>query len=235
MEVSITQKRTVTLSAIDEPNLIPMFNAYAWAAVQYDQKQVLSSKSIPAISTTSFRRWFPEAGLMIDRGPTHYTLISTHKGGVVYHFIHGKPTALIDAGVVVRDSKGRFGSTQGYNTNNNLTTSEETLQITAQVTAMPKKLPGPQQFLLIRLLGMTVFQSRIIREWIKRLLVKLLITRKSPWPITNHRQIRLGLDLAIQDRIISAPGYHHEADIHNFVPIHMASQGYWQVQDEQKA
>ena len=234
MEVSIAEKRTVTLSAIDEPNLIPMFNAYAWAAAQYDQKQVINSKCIPATSTTSFRRWFPEAGLLIDRGTTHYSLVSTHKGGVVYHFIHGKPTALIDAGIVIRNSRGQFGSTQGYNTKNNLVTSKEMLQITAQVTAMPKKLPSPQQFLLIRLLGMTAFRSRTFREWIKRLLVKLLITRKNPWPVTNHRQIRLGLNLSIQDRIISAPGYHHEEDIHYFVPIHMASQGYWQMQDEQE-
>ena len=171
---------------------------------------------------------------MIDRGTTHYSLVSTHKGGVVYHFIHGKPTALIDAGIVIRNSRGQFGSTQGYNTKNNLVTSKEMLQITAQVTAMPKKLPSPQQFLLIRLLGMTAFRSRTFREWIKRLLVKLLITRKNPWPVTNHRQIRLGLNLSIQDRIISAPGYHHEEDIHYFVPIHMASQGYWQMQDEQE-
>jgi len=54
------------------------------------------------------------------------------------------------------------------------------------------------------------------------------------WPITNRRQIVFGQDLKIQDfqdlprgyRVISNPG--------PFVPIHMASQGYWQMQDEQQ-
>lgn len=235
METSIAQQRTVTLSAMDEPNLIPMFNAYAWAAAQRHQHQHPNSQPtpqpIPATSPASIRRWFPEAGLLIDRGPRHYSLISTHKGGVVYHFVD-KQQARIDAGIVMHDPRGRLGSTQGSNPDNSVTRTETTLQIKAPFTAMPRQLPGPLQLMIIRLLSLTAFQSRPLREWIKRRLVSLLITRKKIWPLGNQRMIHLGPDLSIQDSPTSLPGYHCEPDPGAFVPIHMASQGYWQIQDE---
>ena len=235
MEVAIDQQRTVTLSAMDEPNLIPMFNAYAWAAVQHQQRPQPSDCPIPASVATSFRRWYPQAGLLVDRGPTHYSIISTHKGGVVYHFAEQQLTPLIDAGIVIRDPCGRLGSTQGFNPDNLVDQFEGKLRITAPVTGMPKQHPGPKQFLVIRLLSLTAFQTSILREWIKRRLVSLLITRKQTWPITNQRQIRLGKHLAIEDRPTFAPGYRQEPKPGEFVSIHMASQGYWQIQDEQRA
>ncbi len=235
METSIAQQRTVTLSAMDEPNLIPMFNAYAWAATQCNQEGQLKSQPsperIPATSKVSIRRWLPEAGLLIDRGPRHYTLISTHKGGVVYHFVD-QQQALIDAGLVMRDPRGRLGTTQGSNLDNRVIRTEAALQITSSFTAMTRQLPGPTEFLIIRLLSLTVFQFRPLREWIKRRLVSLLITRMKTWPVCNQRMIRLGPDLCIQDRPTSVPGYHCEQESGAFVPIHMASQGYWQIQDE---
>lgn len=235
MEAAIAQQRTVTLSAMDEPNLIPMFNAYAWAAAQRQQHPPASPRPIPATVAASFRRWYPEAGLLIDRGPTHYSIISTHKGGVVYHFADKQQAPLIDPGIVIRDPRGRLGSTQGYNSDNPVDQSEAELRITAPVTGMPKQLPGPLQFLIIRLLSLTAFQSSALREWIKRRLVNLLITRKQIWPITNQRLIRLGPDLFIGDHPTSKPGYRQEPEAGPFVPIHMASQGYWQIQDEERA
>lgn len=236
METSISKQRTVTLSAIDEPNLIPMFNAYAWAATQRHQQPLPNSQyipdSIPSLSSNTYRRWFPEAGLLIDQGPRHYSLISTHKGGVVYHFVD-QQQARIDSGLVMRDRRGQLGSTQGSNPDNRVTQTETSLQVYAHFTAMPRQLPGALQFLMIRLLSMTAFQSRSLREWIKRRLVSLLITRKTTWPVANQRIIHLGLELSIQDSPSSVHGYHRVHVPGTFVPIHMASQGYWQIQDEQ--
>lgn len=238
MESSISQQRTVTLSAMDEPNLIPMFNAYAWAATQRHNQpcRTLPSRSqhIPATSPATIRRLLPEAGLLIDRGPRHYSLISTHKGGVVYHFVDQK-SVLIDAGLVMRGPRGRLGSTQSSHPDNRVICLESSLQIDAPLTAMPRQLPGPLQFMTLRLLSLTVFRYRPLREWTKRRLVSLLITSNKPWPVSNHRKIHLGPDLWIQDKPTTVPGYHPVLDPGPFVPIHMASQGYWQIQDEQQA
>ena len=194
MGASVAQKRTVTLSSIDEPNLIPMFNAYAWAAVEYKQTDQLTSRTIPATDQVCFRRFYPESGFLIDRGLRHYSIISTHKGGVVYHFTDQYSAPVIDAGVVMMGPHGRYGSTQGYR-RENIVKLQDAICITADLTVMPKQTPGPLQFLILRILSLTAFRSSVIRELIKGFLVNLLITRRQVWPITNIRQIRFGPSL----------------------------------------
>lgn len=236
MAHSIAQQRVITLSAMDEPNLIPMFNAYAWAAAMANEPTPAKSTvtplpALPCQDTQPLRRQFPQAGLWLDRGPAHYTLISTHKGGVVYHFRQGHPP-LIDAGVAVCDTKGHYGSSQAHEPHNRVTQQGDHLDISASITAMPKQLPGPFQFMVLRVLCLTVFRFAPLREGIKQQLVKMLITRRHHWPLHNLRTITLGEALKIEDQTDLQAGYQVVKNIGAFVPIHMASQGYWQIQDE---
>jgi hypothetical protein len=236
METSIAQKQVVTLSTMDEPNLIPMFNAYAWAASMAEEGETAQKTDAPPLrlpcqDQRPMRKQYSEAGLWLDRGPTHYTIVSTHKGGVVYHFRQAHPP-LINAGVVVRDAQGRLGSTQALNTRNIVHQQGEQLEITSQINTMPKQLPGPIQFILLRLLSVTAFRSVIVREWVKRRLVTMLMTRRQIWPVQNHRRIHIGAELKVKDQTTLISGYRVVENAGAFVPIHMASQGYWQVQDE---
>jgi hypothetical protein len=59
-----------------------------------------------------------------------------------------------------------------------------------------------------------------------------LISGRDAWPVRNVRRIRLGPDLEISDDTRLSPGYTAVAEPGAFVAIHMASQGYWQRQDE---
>ena len=234
MAESIARKRVVTLSAMDEPNLIPMFNCYCWAATLYEKQKGTprTVNAVPAQSATPFQRWFPEAGLLLDRGLDHYTVISTHKGGVVYHFVGNRPV-MVDSGVVVQNHNKELGSSQSHSPSNRIERAEKSLKVVSQITAMPKQLPNPWQFIILRLLSLTVFRITTVREWIKQILVRLLITRKQNWRIENIRTIRLGRDLQIDDEIQLPNGYQRKEGFKIFVPIHMASQGYWQIQDEE--
>src|SRR5690606_2498314 len=76
MKRSIGNLKVVTLSSIDEPNLVPTFNSYCWAAVLADQQEKAqlepSLPSLPALNPQVFRLRFEEAGLLIDRGEEHY-------------------------------------------------------------------------------------------------------------------------------------------------------------------
>lgn len=234
MRNSIYRNRVVSLSSMDEPNLVPMFNAYCWAAtfcseIVVDPRPAL----LPACNSLPMRKHFEHAGLLIDRGPRHYSIISVSKGGVVHHFVNGK-LAVQDAGVVVRCPRGRLGSTQAYASHNILKSDGDSLTIRAAVSPMPKRLPGPMQFLMLRILCLTAFRMAWVREWVKQWLVNLLITGVKPWPITNERLIILGESLSVEDKMVLPAGYERLSGLHSFVPIHMASQGYWQVQDEEE-
>lgn len=235
MADSIASNVVVTLSAMDEPNLIPMFNAYCWAAVlRSENKRQAPVPVLPSRSGLSFRRAFPQAGLWIDAGPKHYTVVSCHKGGVVAHFRPGR-RAFVDAGVVVRDARGRLGSSQSFAAENVARLEGDVLRVDAAISPMPKQLPSPLQFIVLRLLCITLFRFRPVREWGKRLLVRLLITQRRRWPARNIREIRLGADLTVRDRLIAAAAYQTVPSLGPFIAIHMASQGYWQRQDEEGA
>jgi len=215
-----------------------MFNAYAWTAVMVEEGYTAQKVMVPPASKLPcqdpqpMRKHYSQAGLWLDRGPTHFTIVSTHKGGVIYHFQQGQ-SPIINAGVVVRDTKARLGSTQCYDTQNTVNQSGDQLEIISHITLMPKQLPSPLQFMALRILSLTVFRSAAVREWIKRRLVTLLITRRKTWPVKNIRCIQLGASLRLEDTTILTSGYQVVENVGAFVPIHMASQGYWQIQDEE--
>ena len=100
------------LSAMDEPNFIPMFNAYTWAATQRHQQSQLNSQ--PTCSSFHpLHRQLPLLApqlVLIDRG-LGITASSAPKGGVVY--LVDQQQVLIDSGLVMRDRSGQLGSTQG--------------------------------------------------------------------------------------------------------------------------
>lgn len=233
MKESIARNRVVTLSAIDAPNLIPMFNAYARSASlqKTSSQSLITNHNLPCLNDKPLRLNFPQAGIFLDRGQSHFTIINTHKGGVVYHFLQGHP-ALINAGIVLSNPKGCLGSTQSFNPSNVVNLKDEQIEITTPIFAMPKQIPGPLQFLILRSLCLTAFRFFGFREMIKRFLVKLLITRRQCWPMTNRRKIILGASLQIEDKVNMPIGYQRVANPGSFVAIHMASQGYWQIQDE---
>ena len=232
MAKSINSKKVITLSSIDEPNLIPLFNSYCWAASLMEEEKLSEDIPVlPSLSKEPFSLYFSEAGLFIDRGIDYFTIINTSKGGIIYHYLNGVPK-LIDGGVVVTNKNNRYGSSLS-NSLVNFSDDKKTIEVTSKVGPMPKSRPHPWQFLVLRLCSISLFRSFLFREWVKRILVRFLITEKNPWPIKNTRTIYLGKSLRFKDKISNKKGFKAIKDICNFVPIHMASQGYWQIQDEE--
>jgi hypothetical protein len=91
MARSIQEKRVINLSSIDEPNLIPVFNSYCWAAELFEnQNDSGNLLEIPSLSRETFSHYYDQAGLFIDKGINHYTIINTKRGGIIYHFLQMK-------------------------------------------------------------------------------------------------------------------------------------------------
>lgn len=233
---SIFCKKTVTLSSIDEPNFVPMFNAYAWAASirasRNSSKSPLLSPELPSHVNQPLRVYFSQSGILIDRGRRHYTIINTKKGGIIYHFVCGR-AVLVDAGAVVCDPLGRYGSVMLSNMIETNNQGSRIVEVCGSFSLMPKQLPSPSQFLVLRLLSVTIFRFGWFRELVKKNLVKMLISRRKTWPVRNKRKIELGEKLSVEDNIEIAFGYSEVKYRGSFIPIHMASQGYWQMQDEE--
>lgn len=235
MRRSIAHRTTVTLETMDAHNLVPMLNSYCWAAAQWAEgggRRTSSDLVVPALADRPQRHIFPEAGLLVDRGEAHYTIVSLHKGGLCYHFRERAP-ARVDAGAVARDCQGRLYSTQAYRVDNGIRLDGDHLTVTAPFTALRHRLPTPFQFVLLRLLGLVLLRFAAPRAWVKRRLARLLFAPGRPSPARNRRTIRLGRDLIVEDQWEGgSAGLERWESPPVFAALRMASQGYWQVQDD---
>lgn len=233
MRGAIHEANTVTLSVMDEPNLVPMFNAYCWAAVLYDSERSSGEELLPpAFTAEVWRHHFSDAGLFIDKGLTHYTVISWRKGGVCYHFT-GDGESSIDSGAVAKDARGRLYSTQADMAENFFSVEGDELVIEAPFVQMRRELPTPMKFVVLRLLNLTLMRSLTLGNLVKSLLVKLLVTAKVRSRASNRRTIHLGRQIVIQDDWTDGDAglSRNKVPGGSFSAIHMASQGYWQRQD----
>ena len=227
MARSVEESAVVTLAAMDAQNLPPMFNAYCWAAVT----PVDAAGDVLPCDGPPSRSHFPGAGLLVDVGSRHHTVVSTHKGGVVHHVREGAPP-VVDGGVAVSDRRGRLATTQTHVEDNGVTLEGDVLTVTARLRTAPKRLPSVAQFALLRVLALTLFRSRGVRERAKRRLVRMLVTGGRPWRDFVVRTVHLGEELRVVDDVRLTAGHSRLPVSGTFTSIHMASQGYWQVQDE---
>ncbi len=233
MYESIEKQTVCTLNVMDESNLIPMFNCYCWAAaVRMENPAASSSDLLLPFNSFFGHKYFERAGLFLDCGVSHYTIINFYKGGTVYHF-KNKHLVLVNGGVLVQNNKGKLGSSQLFSKKAKIDFNEtDKLIVQSAVSPMPKKLPSVFEFILLRVMCISVFKISYLRELVKKVLVYILITRKKEWPVTNKRSFILGPDLSFNDSISVQNKYRTLSSPNYFVAIHMASQGYWQKQDE---
>ncbi|MEO7370766.1 MAG: hypothetical protein ABIZ69_07890, partial [Ilumatobacteraceae bacterium] len=185
---------------------------------------------LPAFVAESTRLDFRGAGLLVDAGPSHYTVVGTKKGGVVQHYVDGHE-AVVDCGALYRRGDD-VGSAQAFDDASIWRTFGSTLTVDAEIRTVVTDVPKPWQFAALRIASISVLRSRRLRELLKRHLVRRLITGPERWKVRNVRTIELGVDLRLTDVASPSRGLrrvHHGAP---FTAIHMASQGYWQIQDE---
>jgi len=229
---SIRDFACVSLDSIDAGNLVPFFNDYALAASAERQNGELpTGVKLPCHSNCG-RKWFPDSGWLVDCGASHYSIINLKRGGAVLHF-HNTVLCIDDPGVVVRDRDGRLYSSQPGQAEafpDNITSVD---RISVRFGLMPvvRPVPGAFDFVILRLLSITLFRSLYLGNLVKRALARFLISR-SPRPVGNIvRNIKLGEDLSINDTIEEPADFRQVSNTRNFSAIHMASQGYWQRND----
>lgn len=229
---ALERRAIIPLAAFDEPNLPVMFNAWAWAAACARASLPSPIEPLPFESAHGWRKSFDEAGLVIDRGREHYTIIGWRKGGVVQHYRNGS-SALIDPGVAARRSDGLLATTQTMHNEAELSVDGPSLTVTARLATSKSAPPTPFQFAILRLLSITILRFRPINELFKRLLVRRVVTGAQRTRLVNRRTIALGAELAICDEWVSTEeGWSRLASSRPFNVIHMASRGYWQVGDD---
>jgi len=232
-QAGIESNSFVTLDCMDAGNLVPFFNDYALAALaKHTQEKKVETAVLPCHGNNG-RKWFSEAGWLIDSGNQHYSLINFKRGGACVHF-NQEERSVDDPGAVVRDSRGRLFSAQVGEV---LSISERVIsdnELSGQFSLyrVKRPVPGALDFIILRLMSITIFKSLSLGNLIKKLLSKYLITRKSKSAGKVFRKFTLGQNFNIEDSIEGLSDVDILKNIRHFSAIHMASQGYWQKNDD---
>lgn len=229
MRASIEHQKTITLNTIDMPNFGPYFNAYCLAATLSKTKQPPSI--LPHKNKETFQKYFQQAGLLIHNTNTIYQVIALNKGGVVSQFGKDSVSRILDTGPIL-ENKSRYYSIQAMR-HNDIEISEDRIKITAQFHQILSGHPSILAFVILRILGLTLFQSLTLGRWFKDTVVHRLMLKKKAIPVYNTRVIDLTGEASIKDTQTGDIDKYHKITTKGPVKaIHMASSGYWERQDD---
>ncbi|WP_193370352.1 hypothetical protein [Pelagibius marinus] len=234
MRQSHSDRAVVGLAAMDDPNLIPMFNSFCRAAAAAAERPLPQAEPLPFEQDGSDLKRFDDAGLVFERSDGCYTVVNWRKGGVVQRY--SGSSSQVDAGVCARDREGHWytGQLAGEETKIEWP-SRDTLCIEGPLTKYHVSLPSPLDFIVLRILCLTAMRFRWSRDAIKRILVHLLITRRRSAKAVFRRIIRFRPAFSIEDKwVVPAEGIERVESAKAIQAIHMASQGYWQRSDDRQ-
>jgi len=231
MAISITNFTTVTLSSMDPSNFVPMFNSYCKAASLWQPREAPKNR-LPCFLAETWKRHFEDAGLFIRKSLQNYSIVSLKKGGTVseYPLSGSTKEVTINTGLIGKYHDHLLTTPSNMNLSH-AQVSDSEIEITSEMIRFSPELPSPMQFIILRLLSLSFMRVSFFRNWIKKVLVRRLITGQRKSGIFNKRRIILDDPILVLDST-SNNNFKPLASSPYFSSIHMASQGYWQSQDD---
>lgn len=220
-----TEKTAVGLAAMDDSNLIPMFNSFCRAAILAKQPH-----TTPHVVEAQFQKHFEQAGLIVTKNAQSYSVVNWHKG-VVSHF--GAQTVM-DGGALAKDGKGRYFTSQtAGNAAKLIACNASQIIIELPLQRYHVSHPTALQMVVLRLLCVSVMRIPALNAIVKKLLVWLLISRKAKSSSIVRRTITLQPEFTIKDEWMNnSANLLLQKAPSAFQAVHMASQGYWQLGDD---
>lgn len=226
---SMSQERTITLKDVDMGNLAPLLVNYM-AVIDAD----LPSEAVPPLlpfERSSVCQDFSEAGLYIRGNKNFYAIFGVSNGGVLKVYDRQK-SAIVwnDAGYIGQLHDGAYITTQVTHMNQSYTVKEDVISMQTNFCRMLRAMPSPCQFVLLRLLNLTVMRNVYLGNLIKKFLVSLLIGGKKYVPLSIKRVVKFEDKQVMITDILTPKGklmlQWLEYGI-PFVSIHMASARYF--------
>jgi hypothetical protein len=230
MRERLDLRNVLTPTTSDAENLPSLLFTYLEACLIADDPDRRSIPKLPC-ETLDGLVHFPDSGITVSGTPRYYAVTNAAKGGVTRVF--DKRTNAIayeDAGYVVRTGR-RSWSSQLIGLGHQVTASgKNEIACTTQLAEIRQELPTPARFVLLRLLNLTLFRSVILGAWLRRLIIKKLITKKHVGPFRMKRSITFRADeVHFCDELEATEGTHvDEVDLpRRVLAIHMCSAKYF--------
>lgn len=226
---SIAEGHTVTLDDVDAANIAPLLENYL-TAVDMGSIDPEDGKTLLPCQAGEARRDYTAAGIYARGTARYYALFGASNGGVLKVFDRRERKAIWnDGGYVGETAEGAYITTQVTDPNRSCTLTEDSIGLETVFCLMPRSLPAPEAFLLLRLMNLTVMRSIRFGNWIKKRLVRLLMTGNQSTPFKLVRTVRFGSEtITVRDRIMGHRELRWLEYGRPFVAIHMASARYFE-------
>jgi hypothetical protein len=233
MTKSIVENRTITVDTVDIGNLAPLLSSTTLLL------DIFKATDMAGFTTPDLP-WqrenqicdFSEAGLYVRSTARHYAILGASNGGVLKVFDRQTQVILLnDGGYVGEDKRGLAITTQITELDKKRVATADAVEVECPFFRMLQASPTPFQFILLRLLNLTLMRSLWLGNRVKDMLVRRLISGKHRIPLCLRRKVIFSADyIEIEDRFsVEKPlsllwlkcGV-------PFVAIHMASARYFQ-------
>lgn len=225
---NILEHQVVTLDAIDSGNLIPLFNDYVMAAIYWEKNNLEPIKSaLP--HEQHFSKYLKDSGLYIYSDAQYYAVINVKKSGMGLLYCRGDGKMIHINPPYYKCNNKRVLAGGHYFHDVNVEFIEAGIRFNCMLRPKQNPLPSAFKFMVLRGLSLTVFKSLTLGNWVKQLLARYLMRSSTSDGDCIVRTMSFTPDFSIKDE---APENYIAMDIQNFKPIHMASQGYWQMGDD---
>jgi len=220
--------------SVDAWNYFPLLNNLVFAREAFHATGAApGTDPVPREKMTHFS----DAGIArVDRAGA-VVMVGTSKGGVIKLFDRrGERLIASDCGLVAQLDDGRPCATQYLDRDRKVEVTAERIVVRGTMVEYARPVMDPFRFLLFRGFMLTIGRAPAMARWVKDLLVRVLITRRTSLQLEHERIITFGDgEMFVEDRV-------HGPDLgrlrklwrgHLFTTVHMGSSRYFVMQELQ--
>ena len=211
---------------IDIGNYIPFLNAYAVAALKYDEvKENIEKVKIQPFYEKSKEKDFKQTGIYLLSNQNYFAILNYKKGGTLKVFDKNSSKLDIeDGGLFGVLSDGTKFSTQQFDEYIVFYNKD----IHSCFYKMNESSPNPLNFIILRGLVLTVFRSVFLGNLFKKFIVNMLMTGKNKIDGSVKREFNfLDEKIIVQEKLNKPNSCKQIKHIGKSKSIHMASSGYF--------
>lgn len=233
MYSSLCSNAIINTEVVDAGNLCPLISNYIRAYLESKKRFKPSGLKLP-FEKSQVKKFFEVPRIYIKGNSNYYSIMNLAKGGLIKVF-DKKERRLIwdDCGFVGETVRGDLLTTQLFNPRAEISCLEDggELRVKTKFFKIRSQQPSPLKFIILRLFYLTFGRNITLGNWMKKVLVKLLISGKKQFPIQLQRKVTFHESkVIISDTIDREKGRSFKwlKFGTKFSAIHMASSKYYQ-------
>jgi hypothetical protein len=228
MRESVATAAAAGLRTVDVYNFYPFLNNTVFAYLACAQRARAATPREPEAATELV--WFPKAGIARIRKPAYDAWIGTAKGGVVKVFDRAaRRRVYSDCGYIGRLKTGAPFASQSLEPGRQARVSAAEISLAGGFYIVSRPTMTPVRFLAFRMFTLTANRIPGFAQWLKSLLVKVLIHGRKPVEMEFTRTLRFDESgVTVRDRIQgdgNAVESLRRGEV--FTTIHMGSSQYF--------